>query len=350
MVERQSWAAVAEVAAHLACSGPCPLVVEGHDRRAARMPLFVWHQSLHLRRWHQSHDEKAQWQRQLRHCPSCHLRYYGSSGHPSPRRRHRHGPSQRQRSGRDGLVESARHHRHRAWRTCGGRDGRCASANWRSWRRPRDGNRIEWGIHSRVYLRNSYHRIEWASIIEYIHNSNETRRDLTDGAATGAGDGAEESGSLIPLAASESAGQWLASMTAGPLGEGCFQAERLAGEADGEGDGDGAWSCGVGSGEEESAAAGGSIADWLGFGWGLGWIATSFGGGGGDPSRGMRCEGEGDAGCACLPLLRLRCEYQPEPDAAPLFSFSLSPYFYSTDLRSPAHSSNRPTDQHLSPL
>lgn len=122
-------------------------------------------------------------------------------------------------------------------------------------------------------------------IIGYSSSNNkckDKRRDLTDGAATGAGDGAEESGSLTPLAASESAGQWLASMTAGPLGEGCFQAERLAGEAEGEGDGEtGAWSCGVGSVEEESAAAGGSIASWLGFGWGLGWIAASFGG---DPS------------------------------------------------------------------
>lgn len=61
------------------------------------------------------------------------------------------------------------------------------------------------------------------------------------------------------LAASESAGQCLASMAAGPgagvsttpFGAGCFQAERLAGE--------GAWSWGVGSGEEE-AAAGGSMA------------------------------------------------------------------------------------------
>lgn len=88
----------------------------------------------------------------------------------------------------------------------------------------------------------------------------------------GAGDGDEDSGgleesgagagaSLVFLAAaSESAGQWLASMTAGPgagvsttpFGAGCFQAERLAGE------GEGAWSWGVGSGEE--AAAGGSMA------------------------------------------------------------------------------------------
>jgi hypothetical protein len=63
------------------------------------------------------------------------------------------------------------------------------------------------------------------------------------------------------LAASESAGQCLASMAAGPgagvsttpFGAGCFQAERLAGE--------GAWSWGVGSGEEEEEAeAGGSMA------------------------------------------------------------------------------------------
>jgi hypothetical protein len=61
------------------------------------------------------------------------------------------------------------------------------------------------------------------------------------------------------LAASESAGQCLASMAAGPgagvsttsFGDGCFQAERLSGE--------GAWSWGVGSGEGE-AAAGGSMA------------------------------------------------------------------------------------------
>jgi hypothetical protein len=68
---------------------------------------------------------------------------------------------------------------------------------------------------------------------------------------------------LVFLAASESAGQCLASMAAGPgagvsttpFGAGCFQAERLAGE--------GAWSWGVGSGEEEEEAeaeAGGSMA------------------------------------------------------------------------------------------
>lgn len=156
------------MAAHLACSGPCPLVVEGRDRRVARIPLFAWHQSLHLhlhlrhcrcRHRQQNHDEKAQWQRQQRHCPSCHLRYYGSSGHPSPHH-HRHGPSQRQCSGRDGLVVSAR--RRRALRTCGGRDGRRAFANWRSWQRPRDGNRIEWGIHNRSNSchRNPHHRKE----------------------------------------------------------------------------------------------------------------------------------------------------------------------------------------------
>jgi hypothetical protein len=59
---------------------------------------------------------------------------------------------------------------------------------------------------------------------------------------------------LLPLAASESAGQLLASMTAVSLGAGCFQAERLAGEAEGEGDGDGEW------GSDEEEAAGGSIA------------------------------------------------------------------------------------------
>ena len=57
---------------------------------------------------------------------------------------------------------------------------------------------------------------------------------------------------MLPLAASESAGQLLASMTAVSLGAGCFQAERLAGEAEGEGDGE--W------GSDEEEAAGGSIA------------------------------------------------------------------------------------------
>lgn len=85
------------------------------------------------------------------------------------------------------------------------------------------------------------------------------RRDLTDEAAGAVAEsgGLEESGGgaglEVTLAVSDSAGQWLASMTPGsttPLGAGCFQGERLAGEG-------ASW--GVGSGET-AAAAGGSMA------------------------------------------------------------------------------------------
>jgi hypothetical protein len=292
------------VVGHLACSGPCPLVVEGHDRRAARRPLFAWHQSLHLRRCHRHHGEKVRRQRQRRRCPSCRLRYYGSSGHPYPHRRRR-GPNPWLWSGQDGLVESAPRRRH-AWRTCGGRDGRRAFANWRNWQRPRDGNGIESIIEYILGTRTiGIHIIGYSSTSKM--KLNKKRRDLTDGAATGAGEEDEESGSLMPLAASESAGQWLASMTAGPLGEGCFQAERLTGEAEGEGDGAGNWSCGVGSGEE--SAAGGSIVGWLARVWGDGCFRSAVAA----AAAAIRFGGKG-WGCRMrLALVRLRVPVQSSP-------------------------------------